>query len=592
IGKNIPENIDIIIPDSLPEETFESIISRRKETKEDIISIINHIIDNYLTPDSLHDNTYDREEDNKAVNNNTKFYTYLTMARALFYNTKEHFNNRIYTFPFSMYRFIKYFTLENKKLPLNKFVTELNFKLFNNVKVGIVRSYFKEYMAIAVQTLSKRSYYDKLSHLRRVQFPINTESENNEVRMSYEYGYFCPFETPESKDVGLVKYFGLSVLVAPDFSIDKNILNSLVHPNINYSSSEKEYPVLLNSRFIGFISVDLVEYTYKELKLTYPFISCLFDEVAYYLFTDEGRIVRPIKSSILPRMMKIFLSERVRYKNLLKEATGADYIIYDKRQYALKIQANSIYGCLGSSSLKYLRFLPGAECTTGMGRNYLNKTIDLIQNNTQFKVIYGDTDSCLIEYKRNIDDKFMDKSNNTDNSIYNISKHLDKNVSDMDKSTIKKPDIDLSKFIEDSKSVAEYVTSQLPEGMHLKYENTFTRMLIISKKKYSGLLANKSELYIKGIDIIKKNTCIFIRDYYKIFLYMILYNYPLNVIRKKVLEMKNEILSGKVPLEKLVMKLSIGPKYVNKSYYVLLFVNNHKRYNLNYKVGENRLYYY
>ncbi|OUM57119.1 hypothetical protein PIROE2DRAFT_17991 [Piromyces sp. E2] len=50
--------------------------------------------------------------------------------------------------------------------------------------------------------------------------------------------------------------------------------------------------------------------------------------------------------------------------------------------------------------------------------------------------------------------------------------------------------------------------------------------------------------------------------------------------------MKNELLSGKVPLEKLVMKLSIGPKYVNKSYYVLLFVNNHKKYNLKYKVGE------
>jgi len=49
------------------------------------------------------------------------------MARALFYNNKEHFNNRIDTFIFSMYRFIKYFTLENKKLPLNKFVVDLNF---------------------------------------------------------------------------------------------------------------------------------------------------------------------------------------------------------------------------------------------------------------------------------------------------------------------------------------------------------------------------------------------------------------------------------------------------------------------------------
>jgi DNA polymerase elongation subunit (family B) len=78
-------------------------------------------------------------------------------------------------------------------------------------------------------------------------------------------------------------------------------------------------------------------------------------------------------------MMKVLLSERVRYKNLMKVSSGTDYIIYDKRQYALKIQANSIYGCLGSSSLKFLRFLPGAECTTRMGRNYLNKAFRFVQ---------------------------------------------------------------------------------------------------------------------------------------------------------------------------------------------------------------------
>ncbi|ORX41412.1 DNA/RNA polymerase [Piromyces finnis] len=264
---------------------------------------------------------------------------------------------------------------------------------------------------------------------------------------------------------------------------------------------------------------------------------------------------------ILPRMMKLLLSERIRYKNMMKKASGSDYIIYDKRQYALKIQANSIYGCLGSSSLKYLRFLPGAECTTGMGRNYLNKTIALICENTKFRVIYGDTDSCLIEYKKDIERESNGKNLDT-------------------------KDFDVNKFIEDCKLVAEYVTNQLPEGMHLKYENTFKRMLILSKKKYCGVLANTSELYIKGIDIIKKNTCVFIRDYYKIFLYMILFDYPEKQIRYKVLEMKNKLLSGDVPLEKLLMKMTIGPKYVNKSYYVLLFVNNHKMYNLDYKIGE------
>jgi DNA-directed RNA polymerase beta subunit len=109
--------------------------------------------------------------------------------------------------------------LENKNLPLNRFINNLNIKLYANAKSGKVRSYFREYEAISVQTLSKRSYYDKLSHLRRIQVPINNESDNSHLRTSYDYCYFCPFETPESKDVGFVKYFGLSVLVSPDFSM-------------------------------------------------------------------------------------------------------------------------------------------------------------------------------------------------------------------------------------------------------------------------------------------------------------------------------------------------------------------------------------
>ncbi|ORX73452.1 DNA/RNA polymerase [Anaeromyces robustus] len=318
------------------------------------------------------------------------------------------------------------------------------------------------------------------------------------------------------------------------------------------------------------------------------------DKVYYYTKSHMG---------ILPKMMKKLLSERVRYKKLMKSSSGSDYVIYDKRQYALKIQANSIYGCLGSSSLKYLRFLPGAECTTGMGRNYLNKTIEIIQTSTNFNVIYGDTDSCLIEYKKenyekddnnntpdekddnnNTPDEKDDNNNNNNNSNRNNNNNMNNNNNNRNINSIK--DFDLNKFIEESKGVADYVTNLLPEGMHLKYENTFSRMLIISKKKYSGILANTSELYIKGIDLIKKNTCTFVRDYYKIFLYMMLYNYPEELIKKKVLEMKTEILTGKVPLNKLIMRLSIGPKYVNNSYYVLLFVNNHKKLNLDYKVGE------
>jgi len=105
--------------------------------------------------------------------------------------------------------------------------------------------------------------------------------------LSYEYGYFCPFETPESKDIGLVKYFGLSVLIAPDFTMDLSYLSSVLYDSPQYNdfkerkqSDKREYPVLLNSRFIGFTTSNLVKFSYRDLKLRYSFISCIFDEVA------------------------------------------------------------------------------------------------------------------------------------------------------------------------------------------------------------------------------------------------------------------------------------------------------------------------
>jgi DNA-directed RNA polymerase beta subunit len=182
--------------------------------------VVDRIIHSYFTPDYLHCKKTllnDLSYDDKI----TKFYTYLAMARSLFHSEHnvQYYNSRIDTFPYSLYRSIKYFTLENKNLPLNRFINNLNIKLYANAKSGKVRSYFREYEAISVQTLSKRSYYDKLSHLRRIQVPINNESDNSHLRTSYDYCYFCPFETPESKDVGFVKYFGLSVLVSPDFSM-------------------------------------------------------------------------------------------------------------------------------------------------------------------------------------------------------------------------------------------------------------------------------------------------------------------------------------------------------------------------------------
>jgi len=69
-----------------------------------------------------------------------------------------------------------------------------------------------------------------------------------------------------------VKYFGLSILIAPDFTMDLSYLSSVLYDSPHYNdfknnkqNDKREYPVLLNSRFIGLTTYNLVEFTYCKV---------------------------------------------------------------------------------------------------------------------------------------------------------------------------------------------------------------------------------------------------------------------------------------------------------------------------------------
>jgi DNA polymerase alpha subunit A len=92
---------------------------------------------------------------------------------------------------------------------------------------------------------------------------------------------------------------------------------------------------------------------------------------------------------ILPQVIKTLVDRRRQVKTELSKTKDPEKIQQlDIKQKAFKLTANSLYGCLG---YKFSRFyaMPLAELVTRCGRETLQKTVNLANNNLNLRVIYG-----------------------------------------------------------------------------------------------------------------------------------------------------------------------------------------------------------
>lgn len=101
--------------------------------------------------------------------------------------------------------------------------------------------------------------------------------------------------------------------------------------------------------------------------------------------------------AILPKTIQYLVKRRREVKNLLKNTKDEDHLLKSQlntKQLAFKILANSMYGCLGfTASRFYAKSI--ASLVTSKGREILCQTIQIAENEG-YSVIYGDTDSIMI----------------------------------------------------------------------------------------------------------------------------------------------------------------------------------------------------
>ncbi|CAI9736724.1 DNA polymerase alpha catalytic subunit-like [Octopus vulgaris] len=223
-----------------------------------------------------------------------------------------------------------------------------------------------------------------------------------------------------------------------------------------------------------------------------------------------------LEAGILPTEIRKLVESRQQVKGLMKtpNLTTDQMMQYDIRQKALKLTANSMYGCLGFSSSRFYA-KPLAALVTEKGREILMKTKNSVEK-MNFEVIYGDTDSIMIK---------------TNSSDYNESYKMGNTI----KTEINK----LFRLLE------------------IDIDGIFKSMLLLKKKKYAAINLQKNSdgkiieiKELKGLDIVRRDWCDLAKE---------TGNFAVT-----------EILSGKnqdTILENIHMELSKISEKVNKNEY-------------------------
>ncbi len=161
------------------------------------------------------------------------------------------------------------------------------------------------------QVLSRMTYIATLSHLRR----INTPMENKSGKLirprqlhSSHLGYICPAETPEGQPVGLVKNLTLmdTLTVGSPSILVRMRLPDWIEPLPEWGSSswrEDDVLLFLNGKFVGRLpnmdkGVELRDWFRAQRRQgMVPYDASIvmdFDRSEIMMYTDPGRSIRPV----------------------------------------------------------------------------------------------------------------------------------------------------------------------------------------------------------------------------------------------------------------------------------------------------------
>jgi DNA polymerase delta subunit 1 len=248
--------------------------------------------------------------------------------------------------------------------------------------------------------------------------------------------------------------------------------------------------------------------------------------------------------SLLPVILTDLKAFRKKAKKLMAQAEGTPMeAIYNGQQLAYKISMNSIYGFTGASK-GMLPLVAIAASVTMRGRQMIEETKSYVEENFPgAKVRYGDTDSVMVEF---------DVEGRKGQEAIDYSWEL-------------------------GEQAAKQCTKLFKAPNDLELEKVYYPYFLYSKKRYAAKMYEKKgdavvfkKIDVKGLQVVRRDSCPFVRETLKTLLNMILDSNDPRPVIDAARNAARELVYGRVPMEKLLMSKQLAGSYAeNKKTHVI-----------------------
>ena len=223
----------------------------------------------------------------------------------------------------NIYKIMKSTTIENG---INRALATGDFsvKQSSSTRVGVA------------QVLNRLTYVASLSHLRRINTPMEKSGEMVEPRKLHgtTFGFLCPAETPEGQSIGIVK--NISYLTHITIPTSSAALREYVVPYItkveDVEHSRELYSkikVFINGSFVGVsdrskeLYEDMKDKKYRGIINIYTSIVFNYKLAEIRICNDGGRLTRPVlkvknnRALITPDIIDRLTRKEITWNDLL-----------------------------------------------------------------------------------------------------------------------------------------------------------------------------------------------------------------------------------------------------------------------------------